>query len=191
MIQYKRAPGCQRNFDCSGPVNTVILHPNQSELISGDQNGNIRVWDLAMNACSRELIPDGEIAIRSISVASDGGQLVAANNSGKCFVWKLADNDANKFEPLQKLEAHSTYITKCTFSLDCKMLATASADHTVKLWSTKDYSLVKTLSGHQRWVWDCTFSSDCQFLVTGKKNLRVVVGGIESLTQIFACRQNM
>lgn len=27
----------------------------QADLISGDQNGNIRVWDLTANACSREL----------------------------------------------------------------------------------------------------------------------------------------
>jgi len=110
-----RAPGCQRNFDCSGSVNTVVLHPNQSELISGDQNGNIRVWDLGMNACSRELVPDGETAIRSIAISPDGSQIVAANNSGRCFVWKLADHDTSRFDPLQKLEAHSAYITKCVF----------------------------------------------------------------------------
>jgi len=28
----------------------------QKELISGDQNGNIRVWDLAANSCSCELV---------------------------------------------------------------------------------------------------------------------------------------
>lgn len=28
----------------------------QTELISGDQNGNIRVWDLRANSCSCELV---------------------------------------------------------------------------------------------------------------------------------------
>lgn len=28
----------------------------QTELISGDQNGNIRVWDLTANSCSCELV---------------------------------------------------------------------------------------------------------------------------------------
>ena len=28
----------------------------QTELISGDQNGNIRVWDLIANSCSCELV---------------------------------------------------------------------------------------------------------------------------------------
>nr|AFK40781.1 unknown [Medicago truncatula] len=36
-----RAPGCQREYESRAAVNTVVLHPNQTELISGDQNGNI------------------------------------------------------------------------------------------------------------------------------------------------------
>lgn len=50
------------------------------------------------------------------------------------------------------------------------MLATTSADHTVKIWSAKDFSLVKTLSGHQRWVWDCVFSADSAYLMTASSD---------------------
>ncbi len=42
-------------------MNSVVLHPNQAELISGDQNGSVRVWDLTAGACSRELVPEGEV----------------------------------------------------------------------------------------------------------------------------------
>ena len=30
-----RAPGCQREYESRAAVNTVVLHPNQGELISG------------------------------------------------------------------------------------------------------------------------------------------------------------
>ncbi|KAJ3201726.1 TOR complex subunit lst8 [Dinochytrium kinnereticum] len=53
------------------------------------------------------------------------------------------------------------------------MLATCSADHTVKLWSaTGDNTFVqdKTLVGHQRWVWDAAFSADSAYLVTGSSD---------------------
>ena len=30
-----RAPGCQREYQSRAAVNTVVLHPNQGELISG------------------------------------------------------------------------------------------------------------------------------------------------------------
>ena len=32
-----------RTYECGSPVNTVILHPNQVDLISGDQNGSVKV----------------------------------------------------------------------------------------------------------------------------------------------------
>ncbi|CAI9293119.1 unnamed protein product [Lactuca saligna] len=62
------------------------LHPNQPELISGDQNGNICVWDLTANSCSCELVPDVDIAMRSLTVMWDGSLVVAANNKGTCYV---------------------------------------------------------------------------------------------------------
>jgi len=37
---------CQRIFQVSAPVNCVCLHPNQAELIVGDQSGIIHIWDL-------------------------------------------------------------------------------------------------------------------------------------------------
>lgn len=39
-----RTPSCQRNYDVGSAVNTVALHPNQAELISGDMDGKIKVW---------------------------------------------------------------------------------------------------------------------------------------------------
>jgi G protein beta subunit-like protein len=75
-----RAPGCQREYESRAAVNTVVLHPNQGELISGDQHGNIRVWDLTANACSCELVPEVGTAVRSLTVAMDGSLVVAANN---------------------------------------------------------------------------------------------------------------
>lgn len=45
---YERSSSfqCQRIFQVSAPVNCVCLHPNQAELIVGDQSGVIHLWDL-------------------------------------------------------------------------------------------------------------------------------------------------
>jgi hypothetical protein len=37
-------------------VNDVLIHPNQGELISADQNGNIKQWVLSTNECDLELV---------------------------------------------------------------------------------------------------------------------------------------
>ena len=60
-----RAPGIQRDYDLKCPVNDVIIHPNQGELVSCDQNGSIRVWDLGENSCTHELVRYSTLAITS------------------------------------------------------------------------------------------------------------------------------
>lgn len=167
-----RAPGCQREYESRAAVNTVVLHPNQGELISGDQHGNIRVWDLTANACSCELVPEVGTAVRSLTVAMDGSLVVAANNSGTCYVWRSMRGSylTTHFEPLHKLRAHQGYVLKCMLSPDVRQLATTSSDKTVKLWSLDGFTLERTLTGHQRWVWDCVFSVDAAYLVTASSD---------------------
>jgi G protein beta subunit-like protein len=65
-------------------------------------------------------VPDGDNAIRCISVSPDASKVVAANNTGKCFIWKLGDRDTSRFEPHHKMEAHKNYILKCLFSPDSR-----------------------------------------------------------------------
>jgi len=107
-----RAAGCQREYESGSPINSVALHPNQVEIVSGDRDGdsrgtgarpdpplpvtpsrlpagNIRVWDLAQNACSAELVPDGDKSIQSLSIARDASTLAAANVRGSVFLWRL------------------------------------------------------------------------------------------------------
>ncbi|CAG9467026.1 unnamed protein product [Pedinophyceae sp. YPF-701] len=167
-----RAPGCQRVYESRASVNSVVLHPNQGELLSADQNGNIRVWDLSQNACSCELVPEVGVAVRSLSVAMDGSIVVAANNHGTCYVWRMlgGQSHATQFEPLHKLKAHKGHILHCLLSPDVRQLATTSSDKTVKLWNLEDFSLDKTLVGHSRWVWDCVFSVDAAYLVSASSD---------------------
>ncbi|GFP97247.1 protein lst8 homolog [Phtheirospermum japonicum] len=156
-----RAPGCQREYESRAAVNTVVLHPNQTELISGDQNGNIRVWDLTANSCSCELVPEVDTAVRSLTVMWDGSLVVAANNRGTCYVWRLmrGTQTMTNFEPLHKLQAHDGYILKCLLSPElCEPN------------SKRSILLLPYFSGHQRWVWDCVFSVDGAFLITASSD---------------------
>lgn len=47
----------------------------------------------------------------------------------------LGTDKSTGFEPLQKVDAHNTYILKCLLSPDPRYLATCSADKTIKIWN--------------------------------------------------------
>lgn len=81
----------QRNYAHSHPVNDVVIHPNQGEIISADRGGNVRVFDLGSDKCTHQLIPAEDVSVSSISVANDGSLLVVGNNN-VCLPYSLNQN---------------------------------------------------------------------------------------------------
>lgn len=80
-IWETRSGSIQRSYNHGCPANDVVIHPNQGEIISCDRAGSVRIWDLAENNCSHELIPEEDVSVSSVTVASDGSLLCAANNA--------------------------------------------------------------------------------------------------------------
>jgi G protein beta subunit-like protein len=154
-------------------INSVCLHPDQGQLIFGDQQGRVRVIDLGTMKSTHNLLPESDNGITSVAITSDGTLLVAANKKGSVYLWKTG----TEYQLYGGFQAHSTYITTIAISPDDKILATCSADHTAKLWLMADLGTEmtplastpkpeKTLTGHQRWVWDCVFSADSNYIIT-------------------------
>ncbi|KAI9855954.1 MAG: TOR complex subunit lst8 [Vezdaea acicularis] len=128
----------QRNYTHDKPVNDVVIHPNQGELISCDRGGNIKVWDLGENKCTHQLIPEDDVSVASVTVGSDGLILCAGNNTGNVYVWRIiTDNDITSLVPITKFQAHHQYICRVLLSPDVHHLATCSADHTARIWSVE------------------------------------------------------
>ncbi|KAI1331856.1 WD repeat-containing protein pop3 [Xylariaceae sp. FL0255] len=135
-IWETRSGSIQRSYNHGSAANDVVIHPNQGEIISCDRSGSVRVWDLAENNCSHQLIPEEDVAVSSVTVASDGSLLCAANNAGNVFVWSLIQSqERTQLVPITQFSAHKEYITRILLSPDVKKLATCSADHTAKIWA--------------------------------------------------------
>ena len=69
-----RNPNYSRSFDSKAGVNCVTLRTDRDEFISGDQNGYVKVWDLAGNGTSGCLFSIKPSSARTIDeVALDQG----------------------------------------------------------------------------------------------------------------------
>lgn len=184
-----RVAECQLCFENEGAferpaIHGVDLHPNQVELIAGDNQGRVLVWDLVANRTRHTLIPEEGVPVRSVAISPDAGVAVCANHEGTCYIWQLVEDT---FDPLQKIDAHSAYVLKCLFSPEAKHLVTLSADSTAILWKAhaEGFARCHALAGHKRWVWDGVFSSDGQYLITASSDLSCILWDIRSGAQRF------
>lgn len=137
-------------------VNSIQFGFN-NEIIAGDENGEIKVWDInksqvrtsiktpisnsgLTNAqCSGEL----SNAIRSITVSNENknnGFIISGASNGKLSFFNYKYNqDLNTF---MSIDAHKSYITKVLLNSEKNILATCSADLEVKIWSRNIESLL-------------------------------------------------
>ncbi|KAK8007239.1 short chain oxidoreductase (CsgA) [Apiospora arundinis] len=138
-IWETRSGTVQRTYSHGSPVNDVVIHPNEGEIISCDRRGSVRIWDLAEGTCSHELIPEEDVSVSSVTVASNGTLLCAANNNGNVYVFALIQGSHNtQLLPVTHFSAHKKCITRILLSPDVKKLVTCSADHTAKIWVVAD-----------------------------------------------------
>src|SRR5688572_4663954 len=85
------------------------------------------------------------------------------------------------------LKAHSAPLRQVAFSPDSQLLATSSADKTVKLWRISDRKLVRTLP-HPAGITSIAFSPDGQWLVTGCYDATVRVWRVAPPTSVALVR---
>lgn len=73
-------------------------------------------------------------------------------------------------EEINRIEGYEKNVTALSFSNNSKMLALASEDRTVKIWSIPDGRLIKTLNGHTKSVTSVSFSPDGKMLATASED---------------------
>lgn len=177
---------CHENFGVHdrAAVHSVDIHPNQVELVIGDGEGQVILWDLRANKIRHTYVPEEGVPVRAVCFAPDAKMAVCANHEGTCYVWKVSESEL--FLPLQKIDAHTGYVLSCRFSPEAKHLATTSSDGTTNIWRShaEGFARCLTLTGHTKWVWDCDFSRDGQYIVTASSDATCRLWDVRTGTQL-------
>lgn len=73
------------------------------------------------------------------------------------------------------VQGHQKAINVAKFSPSDKLIASASQDRTIKIWTAKELKLTATLKGHRAGIWDVAFSGVEKQLVSvsGDKLVKV------------------
>jgi hypothetical protein len=108
-------------------VNSIAFSDDGRWIVSGANDGTVRIWDVASGAQRRQF----SLAARQVpSVAFSGdSRRVAACCGKEAIVW-----DAVSGQELQRLQGHTSSISRVQLSWSGKYAATGSDDRTVRMW---------------------------------------------------------
>lgn len=140
-----------------GPVRAVAVSPDGQSAISGSFDTSAIRWSLSKNS-AEQVLRFHESAVNAVAVLRDG--FATGGEDGKIALW-MAGNPM----PVRTMEGHTAPIVALTLSPDGETLASASWDHTIRLWSLKGGE-PRIMKGHTAAVNGIAFSRDGKLLVS-------------------------
>ena len=123
-----------------GPVRALAISADGQSAISGSFDSTAIRWSLTRNAAEQVLRFHAD-AVNAVALLRDG-RAATAGADGRIAIWTLG-----KTEPDAVLEGHTAPIVALAVSPDGATLASASWDHTVRLWPLAG-GAPRVLDGH-------------------------------------------
>lgn len=148
----------------------VAITADGKYLVTAGRDKTAKVWDLKAKE-SVVTFPEHQQIVYGVAVKADGSAGFSVGADKQLRTWK--PNGEGK--QVKNAGGHGDEVFKVVFNPKQPMLATSSADKTVRLWNSDNLAAGKTLSGLTDFVFAVAFSPDGQLVAGGSYDGGVVV----------------
>jgi cytochrome c len=148
-----------------GPVRALAVSADGKTLLSGSFDGSAIRWSLERDT-AEQVLRFHDDAVNATALFKDG-RAATAGADGRIAIWT-----SGKQQPDKVLEGHAAPVAAIAISPDGATLASASWDHSVRLWPLGG-GAPRVLEGHTQNVNGVAFSADGRTLVTASYDLTV------------------
>ncbi|MCL2934750.1 MAG: WD40 repeat domain-containing protein [Trichodesmium sp. MAG_R03] len=170
----------------SNRVQAVVFSPDSEIVISGDNKGNIKLWDAKVGGeitTTNKPILKHDTQIRCMAVDNKNNILASGDKYGKIKIWEIGAIDLTE---KRTISTNIRSLNKLVFSPNGEILATVGGyDYTIKLWNTKTG---ERYDRHERQhlaiVNSVAFSSDGKLIASGDNDGRIKIWTLKSKTAI-------
>jgi tRNA A-37 threonylcarbamoyl transferase component Bud32/sugar lactone lactonase YvrE len=147
-------------------VISVAYSPDGRLLASGDEGGEVRVWNV-LDGTPRYVLPARGPALHGLAFSPDGKSLLttAARGNGDINIW-----DAETGKPDDVLKGHTSGVHEVSFGPDGETLVSAGWDATIRVWDFAARREVQTIPAPDgRWIRSVVVSASGKIAVGGGK----------------------
>ncbi|RAM47999.1 MAG: hypothetical protein C6Y22_30330 [Hapalosiphonaceae cyanobacterium JJU2] len=152
----------QRIFTCNdGAIYSVAFSPDVTHIVSGSENGTVRLWNLWGNSSSK-ILQGHEGAVMSVTFSPDGQQIISASGDGTLRLWNRQGNPIGTW-----FQGHEDAVWSVVFSPDSKYIISAGGDGTVQIWNKQGKPIGNSLPVNQSLIYSLSFHRDGKHLIGG------------------------
>ncbi|MDD7966571.1 P-loop NTPase fold protein [Actinomycetospora lemnae] len=161
----------------NGAVWSVAVSPEGARVVSGGQDGSVRVWDMATGVPVGDPWIGHKGGVRSVAVSPDGSRVLSGGEDGSVRVWDLATG-VPVGDPWL---GHQGRVLSVAVSPDSSWVFTGSQDGSVRVWElATGVPVGDPWLGHQGRVLSVAVSPDGSRVITGGADESVRVWDVVS-----------
>jgi len=173
----------------TGPVYALAFSPDGRWLATGggEKDFTCRVWEVPTAKLAATLTGHHG-AIYGVAFSSNG-VLATSSEDGTVRLWNWQRQDS------RVLRGHTSYVYRCRFSPDGRLLASVSHDRTVRLWDAEQGKLRETFGPFRQAVYAVAFENSGQYLACVGEEHRVCILPLSApgkdASQACGCREEI
>ncbi|MBX9653063.1 protein kinase [bacterium] len=150
-----------------GAVKTAAATLDSSLIATGDQGGNVRIWEADSGRILFQFQTDAKGDVDSVDFHPDGKHL-ACTSDRDIEIWDISER-----RRLHTLRGHSDWISSVCFSKDGKTLASGAADKKVIFWDAIAGQKIQEVEAHDDWVRTVLFVTFQDYFVSSSNDRKV------------------
>lgn len=172
------APWLQMLAGHADYVNSVAFSPDGATLVSGSDDGTVRLWDVASGEA--RVLEGHDGYVNGVAFSPDGSQVASASDDYTVRLWDVASGELLTIFPTE-----SDDLSSVAFSPDGTKVAAGS--YNLWIWDTTANDILASVSLDGDYALDVAFSPDGATVATGNENGTIQLWDVASgtLTQTF------